>query len=123
MNATRTRTLDGTLRAMFECWYPGLANDNQINTVCAAAAVVLQGDAAGERSPYRAVGQATRTEFGREHHKAWESQAAAAGVGPFWSLAARPGYHLANVARSVPSSTRARVCSSRCAPRDDHCIC
>jgi len=35
---TRTRTLDGTLRAMFERWYPGLANDNQINTVCAAAA-------------------------------------------------------------------------------------
>lgn len=58
-----------------------------------------------------------------EHHKAWEAQAAAAGVGPFWSLAARPGYHLANVARSVPSSTRVRVCSSRCAPRDDHCIC
>jgi hypothetical protein len=25
---TRTRTLDGTLRALFERWYPGLANDN-----------------------------------------------------------------------------------------------
>jgi hypothetical protein len=29
---TRTRTLDGTLRPMFERWYPGLANDN---TACA----------------------------------------------------------------------------------------
>jgi hypothetical protein len=35
---TRTRTLDGTLRAMFERWYPGLANDNAINTERAAAA-------------------------------------------------------------------------------------
>jgi len=25
---TRTRTLDGTLRSLFEEWYPGLANDN-----------------------------------------------------------------------------------------------
>jgi len=25
---TRTRTLDGTLRPLFERWYPGLANDN-----------------------------------------------------------------------------------------------
>ena len=25
---TRTRTLDGTLRPLFEKWYPGLANDN-----------------------------------------------------------------------------------------------
>ena len=58
-----------------------------------------------------------------EHHKAWEIQAAVAGVEPSSSLAARSGYHLANVARSVPSSTRVRVCSSRCAPRDDHCIC
>ena len=24
----RTRTLDGTLRPLFERWYPGLANDN-----------------------------------------------------------------------------------------------
>ena len=35
---TRTRALDGTLRAMFERWYPGLANDNQANTGRAAAA-------------------------------------------------------------------------------------
>ncbi len=35
---TRTRTLDGTLRAMFERWYPGLANDNAVNTERAAAA-------------------------------------------------------------------------------------
>jgi hypothetical protein len=35
---TRTRTLDGTLRAMFERWYPGLANDNGVNTERAAAA-------------------------------------------------------------------------------------
>jgi len=27
---TRTRALDGTLRAMFERWYPGLANDNTV---------------------------------------------------------------------------------------------
>lgn len=25
---TRTRTLDGTLRPLFERWHPGLANDN-----------------------------------------------------------------------------------------------
>jgi hypothetical protein len=25
---TRTHTLDGTLRPLFERWYPGLANDN-----------------------------------------------------------------------------------------------
>jgi hypothetical protein len=25
---TRTRTLDGTFRPLFERWYPGLANDN-----------------------------------------------------------------------------------------------
>ena len=30
--------LDDTLWAMLERWYPGLANDNQIDTVCAAAA-------------------------------------------------------------------------------------
>jgi hypothetical protein len=35
---TRTRALDGTLRAMFERWYPGLANDNAPNTERAAAA-------------------------------------------------------------------------------------
>jgi hypothetical protein len=35
---TRTRVLDGTLRAMFERWYPGLANDNAAKTDCAAAA-------------------------------------------------------------------------------------
>jgi len=27
----RTRTLDGTLRPLFERWYPGLANDNAAN--------------------------------------------------------------------------------------------
>ena len=35
---TRTRALDGTLRAMFERWYPCLANDNAISTDRAAAA-------------------------------------------------------------------------------------
>ena len=35
---TRTRVLDGTLRAMFERWYPGLANDNAASTGRAAAA-------------------------------------------------------------------------------------
>jgi hypothetical protein len=25
---TRTRALDGTMRSLFERWYPGLANDN-----------------------------------------------------------------------------------------------
>jgi hypothetical protein len=25
---TRTRALDGTLRLLFESWYPGMANDN-----------------------------------------------------------------------------------------------
>jgi hypothetical protein len=34
----RTRALDGTLRATFERWYPGLANDNAANTDRAAAA-------------------------------------------------------------------------------------
>jgi hypothetical protein len=33
----RTRTLDGTLRSLFQSWYPGLANDNQ-SEVCQAAA-------------------------------------------------------------------------------------
>src|SRR3954470_18153491 len=28
---TRTRTLDGTLRPLFERWYPGLANDNKVD--------------------------------------------------------------------------------------------
>jgi hypothetical protein len=35
---TRTHALDGTLRTMFERWYPGLANDNAVNTDRAAAA-------------------------------------------------------------------------------------
>ncbi len=34
---TRTRTLDGTLRSMFERWHPGLANDNTAETSAAAA--------------------------------------------------------------------------------------
>ncbi len=35
---TRTRTLDGTLRVMFERWYPGLANDNGVDAEHAVAA-------------------------------------------------------------------------------------
>jgi len=35
---TRTRTLDGTLRPLFERWYPGLANDNGNGAAKAAAA-------------------------------------------------------------------------------------
>jgi hypothetical protein len=35
---TRTRTLDGTLRSLFERWYPGLANDNAATAESAAAA-------------------------------------------------------------------------------------
>jgi hypothetical protein len=35
---TRTRALDGTLRPLFEKWYPGLANDNSIKATQAAAA-------------------------------------------------------------------------------------
>jgi len=35
---TRTRTLDGTLRPLFERWYPGLANDNENGAAKAAAA-------------------------------------------------------------------------------------
>ncbi len=35
---TRTCALDGTLRPMFERWYPGLANDNPASTGQAAAA-------------------------------------------------------------------------------------
>ena len=35
---TRTRTLDGTLRPLFERWYPGLANDNGNKVAQAAAA-------------------------------------------------------------------------------------
>jgi hypothetical protein len=35
---TRTRALDGTLRALFEKWYPGLANDNSADSAQAVAA-------------------------------------------------------------------------------------
>ena len=35
---TRTRVLDGTLRPLFERWYPRLANDNAAADVQAAAA-------------------------------------------------------------------------------------
>jgi hypothetical protein len=35
---TRTRTLDGTLRSLFEEWYPGLANDNAIEAAQPEAA-------------------------------------------------------------------------------------
>ena len=35
---TRTRTLDGTLRPMFERWYPGLAVSNSVHTNQVAAA-------------------------------------------------------------------------------------
>jgi hypothetical protein len=35
---TRTRTLDGTLRSLFERWYPGLANDNADEVAQATAA-------------------------------------------------------------------------------------
>jgi hypothetical protein len=35
---TRTRTLDGTLRPLFEKWYPGLANDNSVEVAQAVAA-------------------------------------------------------------------------------------
>jgi len=35
---TRTRALDGTLRPLFERWYPGMANDNPTSTGQAAAA-------------------------------------------------------------------------------------
>ena len=35
---TRTRTLDGTLRSLFERWYPGLANGNGIEASQATAA-------------------------------------------------------------------------------------
>jgi len=35
---TRTRTLDGTLRPMFERWYPGLVNDNGNNAAEAITA-------------------------------------------------------------------------------------
>jgi hypothetical protein len=33
----RTRTLDDTLRSLFENWYPGLANDNTEQVTKAAA--------------------------------------------------------------------------------------
>ena len=35
---TRTRTLDGTFRSLFERWYPGLANDNADSAAQAVAA-------------------------------------------------------------------------------------
>ncbi len=35
---TRTRTLDGTFRLLFERWYPGLANDNADGAAQAVAA-------------------------------------------------------------------------------------
>jgi hypothetical protein len=34
---TRTRALDGTLRPLFERWYPGLAGDNADEPESAAA--------------------------------------------------------------------------------------
>ncbi len=34
---TRTRTLDGSLRAAFEHWYPGMVNDNDRGRRQAAA--------------------------------------------------------------------------------------
>ena len=38
----RTRTLDGTLRPLFERWHPGLANDNGNGAAQAAAAWMPQ---------------------------------------------------------------------------------
>ena len=38
LRQTRTRTLDGTLRPLFERWYPGLANDNGDDAAEAIAA-------------------------------------------------------------------------------------
>jgi hypothetical protein len=35
---TRTRALDGSLRPLFERWYPGMANDNEANAAQPAAA-------------------------------------------------------------------------------------
>ena len=35
---TRTRTLDGTLRSLFERWYPGLAKNNGNKAAQATAA-------------------------------------------------------------------------------------
>jgi hypothetical protein len=35
---TRTRALDGTLRPLFEKWFPGLANHNSAETAQAKAA-------------------------------------------------------------------------------------
>ena len=35
---TRTRTLDGALRSLFEGWYPGLANNNTADAAQAEAA-------------------------------------------------------------------------------------
>src|SRR5271166_3490229 len=49
--------------------------------------------------------------------------AAAACAAPAELSLARPGYHFSKRGRSVPSSARVRVCSSRCAPRFVHCIC
>ena len=40
---TRTRALDGTLRPLFERWYPGLANDNPAD---AGHSTALSGPAA-----------------------------------------------------------------------------
>jgi hypothetical protein len=34
---TRSRALDGTLRPLFDRWYPGLANDNDADAEQAAA--------------------------------------------------------------------------------------
>jgi hypothetical protein len=40
---TRTRALDGTLRPLFERWYPGLANDNGGSADQAVAALAPHG--------------------------------------------------------------------------------
>lgn len=55
----------------------------------------------------------------REYRKVWGNHAAI----PISDEDFSAGCHCSNLVRSVPSSTRARVCSMRCAPRFDQRIC
>ena len=54
-----------------------------------------------------------------EYRKVWGNHAAI----PISDEDFSAGCHCSNLVRSVPSSTRARVCSMRCAPRFDQRIC
>ncbi len=76
---------------------------------------------AAERLMELEVGAATGAAYGEkgEYRKEWGNHAAI----PVSDEDFSAGCHCSNLVRSVPSSTRVRVCSMRCAPRFDQRIC